>query len=219
MYLIELVLPPVSSLSYPYTNELVNSIISACVYSTAVSTRDFRNHLLLGTHLRNVAGNAILGGVFRTKAYPGHLLGSVSHDLFSKFDVNTFKSVRNFLRFDLCSVLISDRKRNLQLINKSQEKRYIQRYYPDFISWVKSFFHNDGRRHVESALYRKGQGEQSVFWYWEINHELQYYRDLHTTNLEEGMKIFQEEDFDSWPEYKSTPEWAVRRGWRVQRRL
>ncbi len=46
-----------------------------------------------------------------------------------------------------------------------------------------------------------GRGERSIFWYWEVNHKSQYYREFRSIDLAEGETRFQEEDFDSWPEY------------------
>ena len=42
---------------------------------------------------------------------------------------------------------------------------------------------------------------KSIFWYWELNYELQYYREFRAVDLAEGQKIFQEEDFDLWSDY------------------
>ncbi len=43
-----------------------------------------------------------------------------------------------------------------------------------------------------------GRGENSIFWYWEINYKLQYYRDFHAIDLVEGEKRFQGENFELW---------------------
>ncbi len=52
----------------------------------------------------------------------------------------------------------------------------------------------------ESALYRMGRDEKSIFWYWEIDYERGHYRQFWTTDLTEGEKRLREEDFASWPE-------------------
>ncbi len=61
-------------------------------------------------------------------------------------------------------------------------------------------------KRFESGLYRQGCGEKSIFWYWEINYELGYCRQFWTTDLAEGERRFQEEDFASWPDFSYDDE-------------
>ncbi len=89
------------------------------------------------------------------------------------------------------------------MIKKRREAGIIQQCHPKFTSRIKSmFFHNKPRDQFESALYRLGHGRKSVLWYWEIDYKLGHYREFRTTDLAEGEKSFQTEDFASWP-----PDW------------
>ncbi len=117
MMSVELVLAPgvansASSLSYPYTNELVNSIIKATVYLSvgdedfdSFSTLgaygvfdidlDFRKCLLLDTHFLSKTGSVpsqgrVWGCRRRFRYYVGT---SIFWIRLADFDVNEFKSV------------------------------------------------------------------------------------------------------------------------------
>ncbi len=86
------------------------------------------------------------------------------------------------------------------MVKRRQEASIIQRYHPNLTSRLKSgLFHIQPRKQFESALYRLGRDEKSMFWYWEINYELGHFRHFQTTDLAEGEKRFREEDFASWP--------------------
>jgi len=123
---VELVLAPGvtdsgSSLSCPYTNELVNSLIKARVY-IAVGTEDlksfsgpggfgaldancdFRKHLHLATHLWSdmypLPYNALLGGCgCRVRSYPGTWIYWIP---LVEFDISEFKLVNPSLRLANC---------------------------------------------------------------------------------------------------------------------
>ncbi len=84
------------------------------------------------------------------------------------------------------------------MINTCQEFDIIQQYYPNLTSRLTSKFKSC--KPFESALYRRGRDEKSVFWYWEINYELGHFRHFQTIDLAEGEKRFREEDFTSWPQ-------------------
>lgn len=92
------------------------------------------------------------------------------------------------------------------MVKQRKLANVIQRYPLKWSARVKSLFHNKPREHFESALYRMGHNEKSIFWYWEINYELGYYRAFETIELAEGEKIFREEDFTSWPK-ETDSEW------------
>lgn len=110
-----------SSLSYPYTNELVNSLIKAWVYYEAGNEhsenfsqpgsegrgppgaeRDYRKHLQVFTYLgrvipaepNSVTTRLLWGCECRTKSFPGTYIAWISGNDFSKFSVNEFKRVR-----------------------------------------------------------------------------------------------------------------------------
>src|SRR5690348_3375835 len=87
------------------------------------------------------------------------------------------------------------------MVKMREQGNIIQRHSPSLISRLKSFFWDQPPEHFESALYRMGHGEKSIFWYWEIDYELGHYREFRTVDLAEGERRFREEDFGSWPEY------------------
>ncbi len=84
------------------------------------------------------------------------------------------------------------------MVEKREEAGIIQLCRPNTTSRVLS----ELSKPFESALYRMGRGEKSIFWYWEINYKRGHYRDFKTTDLAEGEKRFREEDFASWPELR-----------------
>ncbi len=89
------------------------------------------------------------------------------------------------------------------MVKKRQDAGIIQRCYPKLFTRIKlKFFRNKPRQKFESALFRIGRNEKSIFWYWEIDYELEHYRDFKTIDLREGEKRFKEEDFASWPEWE-----------------
>lgn len=49
---------------------------------------------------------------------------------------------------------------------------------------------------VESGLYVVGHGPKSIFWNWEINHDLGTYRQFRTIDLAKGKRVYREERFD-----------------------
>lgn len=92
------------------------------------------------------------------------------------------------------------------MVKQRKQTGILQRYRPNWPSRIKSFFCDKYRECFESAVYRVGQGEKSVFWYWEIDFELGHYRDFETVDLMEGERRFREENFDVWPDWGH--EWA-----------
>jgi len=200
----ELVLAPgvpdsAFSLSYPSTNELVNSLIKVCIYRTLDSEDsekfsatgevglnaacDFRKHLHIVTHFTRVlrpdssrpTRSLLWGCECRVKCLPGIFITWVSRAGFSKFNVPEFKL----------------------MIKQRQQANIIQPYNHGLTSQIKSFFQNKSQEQVESAVYRIGRGEKSTFWYWEINYELRHYREFRAVNLAKGKKLYEEENFDS----------------------
>jgi hypothetical protein len=86
------------------------------------------------------------------------------------------------------------------MIKQREQAKILERHHPNLASRIKSLFPNKSQNGVESALYRMGRGEKSIFWYWEINYKLRYYRDFRAIDLSKGEKIFRGEDFDLWPD-------------------
>lgn len=87
------------------------------------------------------------------------------------------------------------------MVRQRKQANVIQRYYPKWYSRIRSLFRNKNQERFESVLYRVGQGEKSIFWYWKIDYESRYYTDLQTINLADGEKRFREEDFEMWDEW------------------
>ena len=85
------------------------------------------------------------------------------------------------------------------MVKKYKQANVIQRYYPNWSSRIKFPFRSKTQGRFESALYRMGHDEKSIFWYWEIDYELGHYREFETIDLAEGEKRFREEDFAQWP--------------------
>ncbi len=84
------------------------------------------------------------------------------------------------------------------MVEKRQEAGIIQLCRPDVTSRVLS----ELSKPFESALYRTGRDEKSIFWYWEINYKRGHYRHFWATDLAEGEKRFRQEDFALWPELR-----------------
>lgn len=92
------------------------------------------------------------------------------------------------------------------MIKRRKQANVIQLHRPKWSSRIKSLLRDTRtREHFESAIYRRGHGEKSTFWYWEINYDLGHYRHFETIDLAEGEKRFREEPFDA-PEWNSDPE-------------
>lgn len=88
------------------------------------------------------------------------------------------------------------------MVKQRKQAKVIQRHHPKLSSWIKFLFRDKATGRFESALYQMGHGEKSIFWYWEIDHELGHYREFRSLDLAEGEKKFREEDFDAWPEWE-----------------
>lgn len=91
------------------------------------------------------------------------------------------------------------------MVKRRKQANIVQRYHSKLSTRVKSLFGGKARGPFESALYRVGQGEKSIFWYWEIDYELWHYRQFQTTDLAEGEMRFREEDFDM-PDWRDVLE-------------
>ncbi|KAF9442930.1 hypothetical protein P691DRAFT_441412 [Macrolepiota fuliginosa MF-IS2] len=191
-----------SSLSWPYKNELVNSVLKACVYDWAFDTcfqwgdlPEIERQLLQcfgGADFRKAqqnqamlyAGNSGFVGYIRwgcdaySKFIRGTQLFRVPRDQFQKnFDVTEFKAV----------------------IKRWKECGIIQPYYPNIGSRLKSLIAKKSQYKLISRLYRMGHGLKSIFWYWELNSKEEYYQEFMTADLADGEKIYREERFDEWP--------------------
>ncbi|KAJ3563197.1 hypothetical protein NP233_g9095 [Leucocoprinus birnbaumii] len=54
------------------------------------------------------------------------------------------------------------------------------------------------RDRLISGLYIRGQGSKSTFWYWEIDLDSQSYQEVQMFDLEYGMQIYKKESFEDW---------------------
>ncbi|KAF9442825.1 hypothetical protein P691DRAFT_810045 [Macrolepiota fuliginosa MF-IS2] len=191
-----------SSLSWPCTTELANSMLKACVYDWAFNTCfNFGDDPVIERRLLRRFGHAnfrklrrgeaiLLAGLDGLVGYPrwncagyckathGTRLFRVLRDEFQEnFDVIEFKAV----------------------IKRWKECGIIQRYHPKFSSRFKSLVPGKPTDKPVSKLYRMGHGPKPIFWYWEINFKEGYYLDFLTADLAEGESICREERFDLWP--------------------
>ncbi|KAF9444985.1 hypothetical protein P691DRAFT_777890 [Macrolepiota fuliginosa MF-IS2] len=191
-----------SSLSWPYTNELVNSVLKAWVYDSAFETcfgfgrlpeiehqllqrfgcADFRkarrNEAML------YAGHSAFLKATRwncrgpSKVTHGAQLFRVPGDHFQTwFDVVGFKAV----------------------IKRWKECGIIQPYYPNLTTRFKLLVSKKSQGKPMSGLYRVGRGPGSIFWYWEIDSKEEYYQQFLAADLPEGERAYREEQFDLWP--------------------
>ncbi|KAF9449066.1 hypothetical protein P691DRAFT_774915 [Macrolepiota fuliginosa MF-IS2] len=191
-----------SSLSWPYTNELVNSILKSRVYDWAFdacfslgclpeadrqllqrfSRADFRkarqNNAMLYAGHSGFPKTTRWNCDGRFKVTHGTELFRIPRDeLQTQFDVVKFKAE----------------------IRRWKEYGIIQPYYPNFTSLFKSLISKKSQRELISGLYRIGRGSKSIFWYWEINFKEEYYQEFWAANLAEGKRVYQREQFDLWP--------------------
>lgn len=64
--------------------------------------------------------------------------------------------------------------------------------------YTASPFLSNPQGRIESGLYVIGRDSKSVFWYWEINYDLETYREFRTLYLVEGETLYREGWFDSY---------------------
>ncbi|KAF9451467.1 hypothetical protein P691DRAFT_807829 [Macrolepiota fuliginosa MF-IS2] len=190
------------SLSWPYTNELVNSILKARIYDRAfdaciqLGELPEIEHQLLQRFSRADFRKAQLN---RAMLFAGHsgFLGCLSWgcDGHRKYisETQLFRIPRDEFRENF------DVTRFKAAIKRWKECGMIQPYHPNLGSQLKSLITKKSRGKLISELFCVGHGPKSVFWYWEINLKEEYYRDFRTSNLVEGERIYREEKFDLWP--------------------
>lgn len=49
-----------------------------------------------------------------------------------------------------------------------------------------------------SGLFIQGSVSKSIFWYWEIDFAAQTYKEVQAIDLDHGMKLFRDENFEEW---------------------
>ncbi|KAF9454272.1 hypothetical protein P691DRAFT_845089 [Macrolepiota fuliginosa MF-IS2] len=181
-----------SSLSWPYTNELTNSVLKAIVYDWTFEDcfhfssfpeiepqslerfghADFRKArqnetMLYGGGLTNIQHRDYFG---HARDIHRILLSRIPRDGFQRFDVIKFRAK----------------------IKRWKECRIAQPYYPNFASRFKSLIPKFQDKLI-SGLCRLGHGPKSIFWYWEINFESEYYQEFLATDLAKGERIYREQ--------------------------
>ncbi|KAF7762491.1 hypothetical protein Agabi119p4_9084 [Agaricus bisporus var. burnettii] len=95
-------------------------------------------------------------------------------------------------------MLTYDAERFRKGVSRLEAALVIQRYQPNSTVLGLPLFRCDSNGNLLSGLYVKGRGQMSTFWYWILDPEMRYYRAFETVDLEEGEKIFQEENFELW---------------------
>ncbi|XP_006455290.1 hypothetical protein AGABI2DRAFT_121219 [Agaricus bisporus var. bisporus H97] len=111
--------------------------------------------------------------------------------------------IKNVRGTTLCSatrhdMLTYDAERFRKGVSRLEAALVIQRYQPNSTVLGLPLFRCDPNENLLSGLYVKGRGQMSTFWYWILDPEMRYYRAFETVDLEEGEKIFQEENFELW---------------------
>ncbi len=188
---------PTSTLSYPYTNELVNSFVEASLYNnisgeeapsgadfdfrkqlyvtTSISRAIFTNEDVIETTLRHCAGSS--------KYAHRTALAWLQPGEFPKFSVSRFKGVSP----PRIIIGITNHLTVSKEINRWRQRSIMRPYRPA------SPVHNKIQDQAETGLYVVGRETKSIFWYWEIHYELKVYREFKTMDLAEGKRVFREE--------------------------
>ncbi|KAF9442369.1 hypothetical protein P691DRAFT_779436 [Macrolepiota fuliginosa MF-IS2] len=191
-----------SSLSWPYTNELVNSVLKSCVYDWAFETCfNFGRFPEIERPLLRYFDRADFRKALRndTMLYAGHsgFVNAIRWDCDGHSRVSRgtelFRVPRDRFRVSFDVV-----KFNAE-IKRWKEYGIIRPYYPNFTSRFKSLVPEKLQGKFISGLYRLGHGPRSIFWYWEINFKDEYYREFRAADLAEGKRAYRDEQFDLWP--------------------
>ncbi|KAF9449068.1 hypothetical protein P691DRAFT_774917 [Macrolepiota fuliginosa MF-IS2] len=191
-----------SSLSGPYINELVNSVLQASIYDWAFDVCfDFGDLPEIERPLLQRFGRANFRTSRQNNAMvpAGHsgFLNSTRWNCRGHSKVThgaqVFRIPRDQFQtwFDVAEFKAT--------IKRWKECKIIQPYYPNFTSRFKSLVPTKPQGRVISGLYRLGHGPKSIFWYWEIDSKEEYYQEFLAADLAEGERAYREERFDLWP--------------------
>ncbi|KAF9442926.1 hypothetical protein P691DRAFT_844715 [Macrolepiota fuliginosa MF-IS2] len=178
-----------SSLSSPYTNELVNSLLKAYIfywihhtflYPSEYSSIDPR----LLQQFQHTDFRKSLHVEATLYSSPKYGQGMLDYSGISKFVSGT----QLFQRFSggLCKSLQKFDKR----IGELQQVGIIWTCDPSCISSFMSLFPAETQDQCITGLYHMGHGSRSVFWYWEINVKSGYCQEMRTVDLAEGGRIY-----------------------------
>lgn len=193
-------------LSYPHANELVNSHVEVWTYYTTMNLGgrweadfDFRKWLYVYTNVLNPVIKDY--GPLRTTFYARAGYRQLVHKAwliwlrpseFPKFDVVKFKEVS--LRLGNAKYSENTTNNGLKMIENRQKRNITRPYRPT------SPFLDIPQGRVESGLNIMGRDSKSTFWYWEINYDLETFREFETIDLADGERLYREE-FGSEPYY------------------
>ncbi|KAF9442811.1 hypothetical protein P691DRAFT_788958 [Macrolepiota fuliginosa MF-IS2] len=199
----ELILAPgipdsASSLSYPDTNELINSIIKAQILVYA--------HAMIGT-LPDLSGmdsrwvQQSQYGDFRKHLHIHATLCPPNGELFSLL-VRGYRGMAKYISSIRLFQSRAPRSPLLEFgkaIKQLQQAGVMQAYDPDPVSSFARSFPPQSQDQLIFALYRMGHESKSIFWYWEFDSEHKIYREFRAIDLVEGGRVFREQQFDLWP--------------------
>jgi len=175
-----------SVLSYAYVNGLVNSVIEARIYHHVHgefhfgADFDFRKRLSFLIALRTAMSKS-RGVISTLEIYQC----ATFHKTVRKATLEWLQP-GEFPKFNVVEV----KKR----IEWRQQRNIIRPYHPT------PPFLDKPQGRVESGLNILGRDSKSIFWYWEINYDLQTYRDFEAIDLAEGERLYREQ-FGSDPCY------------------
>ncbi|KXN87830.1 hypothetical protein AN958_08069 [Leucoagaricus sp. SymC.cos] len=192
--------PTSASLSFPYSSELVNSIIKAEVYDRVYYTStvlvdshefepklrrklaqcDFRKSLQIRSSLlpeRRLVHTQYRGCSGYLIHIGGAVLCRILPTAFADFDVDEFRKML-------------ERRRGGGII----------RPYPRSLSArVGSFFHKEKCQDpLESGLLIMGKGQKAIYWYWEIDHRRKYFQSFQSADLAAGERALKEDNINEW---------------------
>ncbi|KAF9443408.1 hypothetical protein P691DRAFT_842811 [Macrolepiota fuliginosa MF-IS2] len=172
-----------SSLSYPHTNEHVNSIIKAKALDV------LHNYCLLLALFPNT--NSQLPWLFQHVDFHKQLQIRISMFLKVVGGVQLFWLLsHDFLSLFNDGTGVQFKEHPLKLVEQIQKAGIVQPYHNGFSSQLKSFLHHKSQGQPVTGLYRMGNGLKSTFWYWEIDFKLGHFQGFHAVNLDEGERVY-----------------------------
>lgn len=206
------------ALSWPFDSEPLNSCMRAIVFEgtgvilldrlfpyenvdnqllSKFALVDHRTHLSIQSSWLVSPNVLTSGSIFGLSCIIKNVRGTTlcsatRHDMLT-YDAERFRKVS--LISTLFEVMLQV---SLQGVSRLEAALVIQRYQPNSTVLGLPLFRCDPNENLLSGLYVKGRGQMSTFWYWILDPEMRYYRAFETVDLEEGEKIFQEENFELW---------------------
>ncbi|KAF9442570.1 hypothetical protein P691DRAFT_789264 [Macrolepiota fuliginosa MF-IS2] len=159
-----------SSLSYPYTNELVNSIVKGkvlekldemCLDSVAFlkpDTQLLQQFQYIGFRKGLQVGISLYVGFTLTSLVPYWVSGLYGHARFFRGGIRLFRLLPGrFSKFNLTKFKT--------MIEQMQQAGIIRPYHHNLTSRLRSFIPRKPEDRSISGLYQMGHGPKSIFWY------------------------------------------------------